>query len=196
MLADELDAARIVLGAVPAVHGGKNAVGPGLQRHVKMLRNAVCGSEQGDEIPRHIERLDRTDAQALDPGFVQNAAKQTNQLNARRKIAAIGAQIDATEHNFAVARLAEPLNLFEYLAGRKAAALPSHERNHAVRAAAGATVLDFQHPPGVVSFSARDGSSQERRPLEEVAQQNLCWTRLQRQGPPKYVARACAVRGV
>src|SRR5260370_24304066 len=156
MLADELDAARIVLGAVPAVHGGKNAVGPGLQRHVKMLRNAVCGSEQGDEIPRHIERLDRTDAQALDPGFVQNAAKHTNQVNARRKIAAIGAQIDATDHNFALARLAEPLNLFEYLARRNAAALPAHKRDHAIRAAAVAAVLYVQHPTGVDSLSDPD----------------------------------------
>src|SRR6266851_9146985 len=179
MLADELDAARIVLGTVPAVHGGKNAVGPGLQRHMKMLRNAVCGSEQGDEIPRHIERLDRTDAQALDPGFVQNAAMQTNQVNARGKIAAIGAQIDAAEHNFAVARVTEPLNLFEDLARRQTAALPSHERDHAIRAAAVAAILNLQHWPRVVPFSAQDGSGQQRRLLEDVTGQNLCGTSLE-----------------
>src|SRR5580704_19346221 len=36
MLADEFDAARVVLGAIPAVHDGADAIGGGLQRHMEM----------------------------------------------------------------------------------------------------------------------------------------------------------------
>ena len=43
---DEFDAAGVVLGAVPAVHGGKDAVGTGLQRHMEMLGDAVGGRQR------------------------------------------------------------------------------------------------------------------------------------------------------
>ena len=75
LLADEFDTARVVHGAIPAMHGGQNAVGRRLQRHVKMLGDARSGSEQRDQILGDIERFDRADAQALNPGLVKNAAK-------------------------------------------------------------------------------------------------------------------------
>ena len=40
-LMDQLDAAGVMLGAVPAVHGGEDAVGAGLQRHMEVLGDAV-----------------------------------------------------------------------------------------------------------------------------------------------------------
>ena len=49
-LMDEFDAAGVVLGAVPAVHGGEDAVGGGLQRHVEVLGDAIGPSEEIDEV--------------------------------------------------------------------------------------------------------------------------------------------------
>src|SRR5438552_1473477 len=43
---DEFDAAGIVLRAIPAVHGGEDAVGGGLQRHMEVLGDAICGSKK------------------------------------------------------------------------------------------------------------------------------------------------------
>src|SRR5207302_7350999 len=40
-LADKFDAARVMPGAIPTVHGSKDAIGAGLQRHVEMLREAL-----------------------------------------------------------------------------------------------------------------------------------------------------------
>jgi len=68
MLSNELDAAGVVLGAIPAMHGGQNAVGPGLQRHVKMLCDARSRRKQRNQILSDIQRLDRTDAQSLQRG--------------------------------------------------------------------------------------------------------------------------------
>ena len=47
-LVDELDAAGVVFGAIPAVHGGEDAVGGGLERHVEVLGDAVGGGEEFD----------------------------------------------------------------------------------------------------------------------------------------------------
>ena len=66
LIADEFDPACVVLGAIPPMHRGENSVGPGLQRHVEMLRDARRRCEQRDEILRHVERLDGTDAEARD----------------------------------------------------------------------------------------------------------------------------------
>ncbi len=61
----KLDAAGVVFGTIPAVHGGKNAVGRGLQRHVEVRREAIGGGEKIDK-SGDVERLDGADAEALD----------------------------------------------------------------------------------------------------------------------------------
>jgi len=45
---DEFDAAGVVFGAIPAMHGGKDAIGSGLQRHVEMWGDAVIRGEEVD----------------------------------------------------------------------------------------------------------------------------------------------------
>ena len=93
--ANELDAAGVVFRAVPAVHGGENAVGGGLQRHVEMLGDAIGGSEELDEVSSNIKRLDGADAEALDGSFVEDAADEIEKFDAGREVAAIGAEVDA-----------------------------------------------------------------------------------------------------
>ena len=45
LVADEFDTARVVFGAIPAMHRAKDAVGAGLQRHVEVLGDARRRSE-------------------------------------------------------------------------------------------------------------------------------------------------------
>src|SRR5216684_1730333 len=92
-LADQLEAAGVVLGAIPAVHGGEDAVGAGLQRHVEMLGDAIIGGKEVDEIAGNVKRLDGAEAEALDGGVIEDAAQQIDEFDAGRKIAAVGAEI-------------------------------------------------------------------------------------------------------
>ena len=75
-LVNELDAAGIVFGAVPAMHGREDAVRSGLQGHVEVGREALAGDDEFDEGKGNVERLDGADAEALDGSFVEDAAKE------------------------------------------------------------------------------------------------------------------------
>ena len=88
---DEFDAPGVVLSAVPAVHGGEDAVGGGLERHMEMLGDAVGAGEEFDEILGDIEGLDGADAEAFDWGFIKDAADQVDEFYAGGEVAAVGA---------------------------------------------------------------------------------------------------------
>ena len=111
--ANQLDAARIVFGAIPAMHGGEDAIRRGLQRHVEVGREAVIRSKEIDQVLGDVERFDGTDAQALDRSFVEDLTKEIDEFIARGEIAAIGAEIDAAENDFAKARFREAANFGE-----------------------------------------------------------------------------------
>ena len=125
-LVDEFDAAGVMLGAVPAVHGGEDAVGGGLQGHVEVLGDAIGPGEEIDEVLRNVERLDGTDAEALDRGFVEDAAKKIFKFDAGGQIAAVGAEIDAAENDFAVPRGAELPDFLDDGIGWEAAAFATN----------------------------------------------------------------------
>src|SRR5256885_8672023 len=79
LFADEIDAARVVFGAIPAMHGGKNSVGRGLQRHVEMIRKARRRCKKRDHIASNVERFDRAQAQASDLRFIEDLPQQLEQ---------------------------------------------------------------------------------------------------------------------
>jgi len=173
-LADELDAAGVVLGAVPAVHGGEDAVGAGLQRHVEMLGDAIGGSEEFDEILGDVERLDGADAETFDGGFVEDAAEEIFKFDAGRKVAAVSAEVDAAENDFAEAGFAEAQNFLEDYFGRKAAAFSADERDDAVGTAGIATVLNLKRGAGVIPFPAEDRGTEQNISFENIAGQDFC----------------------
>jgi hypothetical protein len=140
---DEFYAAGVVLGAIPAVHGGEDAVGGGLQGHVEMLGDAVGPSEESDEILRNVERLDGADAEAFDGCIVKDAAEEVFEIDARGEIAAVGAEVDAAEDDFAIAGFGEALDFLDDIVGRQAAAFAADEGDDAVGTAGIAAVLDF-----------------------------------------------------
>jgi len=140
---DERDAAGVVFGAIPAVHGGEDAVGARLQRHVEVLGDAIVGDEKFDEVLGDVLRLDGADAEAFDRGFIEDAEEERFEFDTGGEIAAVGAEVDAAENDFAVAGLAEALDFGDDNGGREAAAFAADERDDAVRAAEITAVLNF-----------------------------------------------------
>src|SRR5215469_15038957 len=53
--ANEFDAASIVRGAIPTMHGAKNAVGAGLQRQMEVWRDARFGGDEIDEVLSDVD---------------------------------------------------------------------------------------------------------------------------------------------
>ena len=91
--ANQLNAFGVMRRAIPAMHGAENAVRPGLQRHVKMRRDARRCSDERDEILGDVLRLDGAEAQLLELGLVQNATHQIGQLDARRQVAPVAPRL-------------------------------------------------------------------------------------------------------
>jgi len=129
-LMDQFDAAGVMFGAIPAMHGGENAVGSGLQRHVEVRRDAVSGGEKVDQVLGDVERLDGADAQALDGSFAEDAAQQVKKFDARHEVAAVGAEVDTAENDFTESGFRETLDFREYRLRRQATGLAADERNY------------------------------------------------------------------
>jgi len=102
---DKLDAAGVMLGAVPAVHGGEDAVGGGLERYVEMLSDAISAGEEVDEVQGEVLGLDGADAEAFEGSFVEDAAEEADEFYAGGEVAAVRAEVDAREDDFAGARV-------------------------------------------------------------------------------------------
>ena len=75
VLANQLRAPRVVLGAVPAMHRAKDPVRPGLQRHVKMPRHAGAAANSATR-SSFTSWVRWTDAQPLER--VSSSTRRTN----------------------------------------------------------------------------------------------------------------------
>src|ERR1700683_5499130 len=72
-LANALHTLGVMIRAIPAVHGAEDAVGTGLQRHVKMGRQASRRSHKRYEFFGEVLWLDRTLPKLFEGGVLQNA---------------------------------------------------------------------------------------------------------------------------
>jgi len=173
VLVDELDAAGIVFGAVPAMHGREDAVDAGLQRHVEMLGHAFSSGEEMDEIARDVKGLDGADAKTLDRCFIENAAEQIFEFDAGKKIAAVSAEVDAAQNDLAVSRFAEALDFLDNGFRRQAPAFSADERDDAERATRVATILNFKRGARVIALPTEDRRGEKFSAFEDVADDNL-----------------------
>ena len=144
-----------------------------MQRHVEVLGDAIGGSKEIDEVLGNIEGLDGTDAEPFDRRFVEDAAKEIFEFHAGRKLAAVVAEVDSAENDFAVPRFAETPDLLNHGAGWETAALAADERNDAVRATGVTAILDFESWTGVIPFPAEDGCEEKFGAVKDVAGENL-----------------------
>ena len=140
-----------------------------------MLGEPLGRGKKLHKILGHVHGLDGADAQPLDGGLIQDSTEQVFELNARRKLAAVGAEIDPAQDDFAIARLAEFLELSNYGVRRQAAALPANKGNHAKRTTRIAAILNLESRSRVIPFPAKDGSSEQCLLLEDVSDQDFRW---------------------
>src|SRR5229473_4390601 len=136
---------------------------------MKVLGEAIGRSEEVDEVLRDVERFDGADAETFDGCFVENAAEEVFEFDAGGKIAAVGAEVDAAEDDFAVSRFAEALDFLNDCIGRQAAAIAADEGDHAVGATGIAAVLDLERGAGVIPFPAEDRGGKKFGAVEDVA---------------------------
>src|SRR6266513_2192693 len=109
-------------------------------------------------------------------------------VDARGKIAAVGAEVDAAEHNFSCRERHErrrsahrqeclphdeALNFLNDGVRRQAAASPANKRNDAVGTAGVAAVLDFEGGAGVISVPTENGGGEKFGAVEDVADEDL-----------------------
>ncbi len=133
----------IMSGAIPAMHGAKDAVGGGLQRHVKMGRQAIRRSHKRYEFFGDVLWLDGTEPKLFERSFFQNAMNDIGKAGARREIPAVRAKINPAENDLSRACADKLLHLCDYNGGWQAAAASADKRNHTVRAAVVAAILNF-----------------------------------------------------
>jgi hypothetical protein len=91
----------------------------------------------------------------------------------RRKIAAVGAQIDAAQHDFSRARCHKLLDFGDDVVRGETTTLSANEGNNAIRAAIVATVLDFQDGARAFRIAFGERSDLHGRLLEDVARENF-----------------------
>ena len=134
-----------------------------------MRGDAIGGRKKIDEVGGNVEGLDGTDAEALHRSFIEDEAKKIEEFDAGRKIAAVGAEIDAAENDFTKAGIGETLNFRNDRVRRKTAGFAADKRNHAKRATGIATVLNFEGWASVVPFSAKNWSNEHIGELRNVS---------------------------
>ena len=92
---------------------------------------------------RNVERLDGADTKAFDRRFAEDAAEEVFEFDAGRKIAAVSAEVDAAENDFAISRFGQAMDFVNDGVGREAAASSADEGDDAVGATGVAAVLDL-----------------------------------------------------
>src|SRR6266403_2112867 len=105
-----------------------------------MIGEMWRGCKERDHVASDVERFDGAEAEAGDLRFIENLAQEIEKIVTGRKIAAPGAEIDATEDDFFVACVGEVVDFSENDFWRKAAAFPADERDDAEGAAVVAAV--------------------------------------------------------
>ena len=134
---------------------------------------AIGRSEQINEVLCNVEGLNRADAEPFDGCFIENAAEEIFEFDARGQVAAVGAQVDAAEHDFAVSGFAEAPDFLEDGFWRQAAASPANKRNHAVAAAGITAVLDLEGGTRVIPLSADDRRAEHYARRVELIHERL-----------------------
>ena len=98
-----MGAAGIVFRAIPAMHGGEDAIHTALQRHMKVRGHAIICGEKLYEISCNIHGFDRADAQTLHGCFMEYASKQILERETRSKVPPVGSKIYAAKDNLSKA---------------------------------------------------------------------------------------------
>src|ERR1700736_754675 len=127
---------------------------------MKMPRQTMRRSEKIDQIARDVHRLNRADAQAFERRALANLTQQIPERHTRKKIPAVATEINSAHHDFLESARAQLVDFTQHFARRKAATRSPHKRNHTIRTAIVAAVLNLQNWTGVAVFTSQNRRSQ------------------------------------
>ena len=139
---------------------------------MEVTRDALGGSDERDEVFGDVHGFDRAEVQALEARVVEDEAQEFDEICARKKIAAVTAQMNSAEYDFAIAAGDKSIQFFDDASGREAAAISANERNHAEGAAMIAAVLYFERGTRVLRFAAFDGRDENVGQREDVTNED------------------------
>ena len=138
---ERLESPEVGRGRVAPTHCAQHPVVARLQRNVQVPGDGRCLPQRPHELFAHVVDLDRRQAQTLEARRRADLAHEPRQRVAALTIAE-AAEVDAREHDLAMALL-DPLDdLPQDRAGAAASRRPAHERDHAEFAREAAPVLD------------------------------------------------------
>ena len=154
------------------MHAAQRPVAPALQRRVDMGGDPRRFRHQVQQIVGEVHRLDGTEAQPLHIRLREQAAQQIGQPHCAARFPAPAPQIDAAQHDLAIAP-GERAHLLDRLFGGRAAAPSAHERNNAERAAIVAAILNLQIGARAVARGVFHRRRQKIALLEDIADVNV-----------------------
>ena len=169
-----LSAERDGVGAqVPALHALQDEIVAGLQREMQVRHQPRVGRERVEQVGIGLHRIDRGEPQPLELRHVfQDLLHQRAEPGRARKILAVAGEIDAGEHDLAIAARAQRAHLRHHLAHRHRTRIAAAIRDDAEGAAVVAAVLHL-HEGARVPFDAVDEMRGGLRHRHDVVDDDL-----------------------
>src|ERR1043165_1443312 len=130
--------------AVLAMHPPENAVAAGLQWHMRVPGDAPRSGDQRDQLIAPVHGFDRADADFFYARMLQQRADKLFKTLLWLEVAAPAAQVDAAEHDLAIAGGDQRVGFFDHALQLHRAALAANAGNDAERTTVVAAILDFQ----------------------------------------------------
>src|SRR5260370_8101866 len=131
------------------MHHAQSAVAAGLQRQMRMARNAAMRGHHVNELAVPIHGHDRADANFFNRSVLQDAVQQLFKITLRSQVMSPASQVNARDHHLAVSGTYQSLYLTQDFCQRQQAAVPSYRRNDAE----GATVSPSPLPLKILPAS-------------------------------------------
>src|ERR1700678_3418275 len=141
-----------------------------------MASEPLRRSNERDELLRNVLRLDGAESKLFERSFIKNPVHDVTQRDARNKIPAVRAEVNAAQYDFLYAQRNQLMHFIEHDIRNKTAAAPTDERDHAIRTTIVAAVLNLQNGPRAVAFEP----SAQRRYWHRGLRENITGENLSR----------------
>ena len=160
--ADVLAKGDGILARMAALHPLQNEIVAMLQREMEMRHEARLGRDRLHQVFIGLDGIDRGKAQPVEFRYVpQDRAHQPAEARLARQVRSVAGQIDAGQHDLAIAVFGEPLDLVDCRTHRHGARIATAIGDDAERAAVVAAILHLHEG----ARAALDGVDHMRRGL-------------------------------
>ncbi len=174
------------------MHAPQHRVAARLHRNMRVLGDARRRCHKRDEFVSPVHRLDRRNAKFFERSLSKNGAderlkhgvgrrtsdlrreglSEVRGLRSEVQVPSPPPQINSADHHFAIARLDQPIHFANDAVRLQRSALPTHERDHAKRAAIVAPILNLEVGSSALVGGVEDGSSQQLSMRENIGDED------------------------